>query len=177
LVFIYIYSGGTGLGKTTFINTLFATLLKEPRSVDRNSSKNTERTVSIDIVRAGLPRLTLEIEEKGFNVRLTVIDTPGFGDYMNNSECWVPIVEFIDEQHSIAFKNERAAPLGPADDTRVHACCYFIQPTGHTLTPLDIKVMKELGKRVNLIPIIAKGDTISKADLAAFKERVSFGLT
>ena len=57
-------------------------------------------------------------------------------------------------------------------DLRVHACLYFIRPTGHTLRPLDIEVMKRLGSRVNLIPVIAKADTLSPSDLIKFKERI-----
>ena len=57
-------------------------------------------------------------------------------------------------------------------DLRVHACLYFIRPTGHTLRPLDIEVMKRLGSRVNLIPVIAKADTLSPADVIKFKERI-----
>ena len=57
-------------------------------------------------------------------------------------------------------------------DLRVHACLYFIRPTGHTLRPLDIEVMKRLGSRVNLIPVIAKADTLSPSDLRLFKERI-----
>jgi cell division control protein 12 len=58
-------------------------------------------------------------------------------------------------------------------DLRVHACLYFIRPTGHTLKPLDIEVMKRLCSRVNLIPVIAKADTLSPSDLQRFKQRVS----
>jgi cell division control protein 12 len=57
-------------------------------------------------------------------------------------------------------------------DLRVHACLYFIRPTGHTLRPLDIEVMKRLGSRVNLIPVISKADTLSPSDLQTFKERI-----
>jgi len=32
--------------------------------------------------------------------------------------------------------------------------------------------MKELGNRVNLIPVIAKADTITPQEMAAFKQRV-----
>ena len=40
------------------------------------------------------------------------------------------------------------------------------------LKPIDIEIMKRLGTRVNLIPIIAKADTLTQADLAGFKQRV-----
>ena len=101
-----------------------------------------------------------------------MIDTPGFGDYMNNSDCWQPIVNFIDEQHLIATKLENLKTRSFKDDLRVHACIYFIQPTGQTLSSLDIKVMKELGSRVNLIPVISKGDTITKSSCREFKQRI-----
>ena len=55
---------------------------------------------------------------------------------------------------------------------RVHACLYFLRPTGHTLKPLDIECMKKLGSRVNLIPVIAKADTLTPKDLQKFKERI-----
>ena len=113
-----------------------------------------------------------DVEERGFNVRLNVIDTPGFGDYMNNSDCWLPIVNFIDEQHLIATKGENLKQRNFKDDLRVHACLYFIPPSGQNLSSLDIKVMKELGSRVNLIPVISKGDTITKVDLKEFKLKI-----
>lgn len=60
-------------------------------------------------------------------------------------------------------------------DLRVHACLYFIRPTGHSLKPLDIEVMKKLSTRVNLIPVVAKADTLTPVDLAKFKQRVRSG--
>ena len=40
------------------------------------------------------------------------------------------------------------------------------------LKALDIVTMKELGDRVNLIPVIAKADTITPQEMQAFKQRV-----
>ena len=58
-------------------------------------------------------------------------------------------------------------------DMRVHACLYFIRPGSSSgLKPLDIETMKRLGSRVNLIPVIAKADTMSPGDLEQVKERV-----
>ena len=41
-----------------------------------------------------------------------------------------------------------------------------------SLKPLDIEIMKRLGTRVNLIPVIAKADTLTHGDMYTFKERV-----
>ena len=61
-------------------------------------------------------------------------------------------------------------------DNRVHACVYFIQPTGHSLKPLDIEVMRRLHTKVNLIPVIAKADTLTDEEIMMFKQRVSMTL-
>jgi cell division control protein 12 len=49
---------------------------------------------------------------------------------------------------------------------------YFIAPTGHSLKPLDIELMKRLSGRVNLIPVIAKADTLTAEEMQQFKARV-----
>jgi cell division control protein 12 len=132
-----------------------------------------------------------ELEEKQFKVKLTVIDTPGFGDYVNNRDSWTPIVDFIDDQHEAYMRQEQQPQRHEKTDLRVHACLYFIRPTGHTyarplfsisgilimvssLKPLDIEIMKRLGTRVNLIPVVAKADTLTQDGLFDFKERVSY---
>lgn len=133
-----------------------------------------------------------------FKVNLTVIDTPGFGDYINNKDSWLPVIEFLDDQHESYMRQEQQPVRQKINDLRVHVCLYFIRPTGHTyvlinsmipstspdqplnnvsttlyrLSPLDIEVMKRLGTRVNLIPVIAKADTLTPKVLAEFKRKV-----
>lgn len=46
--------GESGLGKTTFINTLFTTTIKAPKNHKRRFNKTTEKTVEIEIIRAGM---------------------------------------------------------------------------------------------------------------------------
>ncbi|KAI9264434.1 Septin-domain-containing protein [Sporodiniella umbellata] len=163
--FTLMVCGESGLGKTTFINTLFATTIKNYKIPEKRHAKQLEKTVDIEITKA-------ELEERMFLVNLAVIDTPGFGDYVNNRESWVPIVEFIDDQHESFMVQEQQPTRQGKIDMRVHACLYFIQPNGHSLKPLDIEVMKRLGSRVNLIPVIAKADTLTPTDLALFKQNV-----
>ncbi|KAI9723018.1 MAG: Septin spn4 [Candelaria pacifica] len=164
--FTIMVAGESGLGKTTFINTLFSTTIKNYADHRRRHAKQVDKTVEIEITKA-------ELEEKFFKVRLTVIDTPGFGDYVNNGDSWMPIIEFLDDQHESYMLQEQQPRRGDKIDLRVHACLYFIRPTGHTLKPLDIEVMKRLSTRVNLIPVVAKADTLSPADLRLFKQRIS----
>ena len=48
---------------------------------------------------------TVEIEERGVKLRLTVVDTPGFGDAIDNTDSFEQIIRYIDEQfeRSVAF--------------------------------------------------------------------------
>ncbi|SAM04168.1 hypothetical protein [Absidia glauca] len=157
--------GESGSGKSTFINTLFTTSIKDYKEPSKRHEKQLGRTVEIEITKA-------ELEEKSFKVKLNVIDTPGFGDYVNNYDSWSPIIEFLDDQHESYMRQEQQPSRNGIIDMRVHACLYFIRPSGHGLKPLDIEIMKRLGSRVNLIPIIAKADTLTPKDLATFKQRI-----
>ncbi|OCF55415.1 septin [Kwoniella mangroviensis CBS 10435] len=154
--------GESGLGKTTLINTLFATEICAPRNYRQRFAKQLDKTTEIEILKA-------DLEERGFNIKLTVIDTPGFGDYVNNRDSWTPIVDFIDDQHESYMRQEQQPHRKDKQDLRIHACLYFVKPTGTTLKPLDVEIMKRLGTRVNLIPVIAKADTMVPEDLLNFK--------
>lgn len=45
------------------------------------------------------------------------------------------------------------------------------------IKPLDVECMKRLGTRVNLIPVVAKADTMTPEDLENFKIRVRLRLS
>lgn len=57
-------------------------------------------------------------------------------------------------------------------DTRIHCCLYFISPSGHSLKPIDITVLKKLSEVVNVVPVIAKSDSLTLDERAAFKNRI-----
>mgnify|MGYP004705778233 CR=1 FL=1 len=162
--FTIMIVGESGLGKTTFINTLLATNLKPKTDDHLRHQQEARKTVEIDIIRA-------EVEEKGFKLRINAIDAPGFGDNVDNNEAWLPITNFIDDQNEQYMLQQSQPERSRTTDMRVHACLYFLRPTGHQLKPLDIECMKALSERVNVIPVIAKADTLDKDELALFKER------
>ena len=41
------------------------------------------------------------------------------------------------------------------------------------LKPLDVTFMKQLDKKINIVPVIAKADTLTKPELNRLKKRVS----
>ncbi|KZT30656.1 cell division control/GTP binding protein [Neolentinus lepideus HHB14362 ss-1] len=156
--------GESGLGKSTLVNTLFETPLYAPKEPLPPSAER-PKTVAIESISA-------DIEENGVRLRLTVVDTPGFGDFVNNDDSWKPIVENIESRFDSYLEQENRVNRAKIVDNRVHACLYFIQPTGHSLKPIDIEFMRRLHNKVNLIPIIAKADTMTDEEVAEFKARV-----
>ncbi|KAH6573500.1 hypothetical protein BASA50_000969 [Batrachochytrium salamandrivorans] len=162
--FTLMVVGESGLGKSTLVNTLFGTTLY-PLKEAREPSPETPKTVEIQSISA-------DLEENGVKLKLTCIDTPGFGDFVNNEESWRPILENIEARFDAFLEQENRVNRKRIVDTRVHACLYFISPTGHSLKPLDIEFMKRLAGRVNLIPVIAKSDTLTEEEIKAFKARI-----
>ncbi|AEY97227.1 AaceriAER238Cp [[Ashbya] aceris (nom. inval.)] len=163
-VFTLMCCGESGLGKTTFINTLFQTTLSPLENQNRRQQP-IRKTAEVNVIRAML-------EEKNFSLRVNVIDTPGFGDNVNNNKSWQTIIDFIDDQHDSYMRQEQQPYRSVKFDLRVHAVLYFIRPTGHGLKPLDIETMKRISTRANLIPVIAKADTLTAKELQDFKVRI-----
>lgn len=153
--------GETGIGKSTLMNTLFNTSFDDdPRPHDLPGVR----------LRAN----SYELQETNVRLKLTIVDTVGFGDQINKDNSFKPIVDYIDQQFEAYLQEELKVKrnLYSYSDSRIHACLYFIAPTGHSLKSLDLVTMKALVEKVNIIPIIAKSDTISKEELAKFKLKI-----
>ena len=117
--------------------------------------------------------LTTVIIENGVKLKLNLSDTPGNGDLINNEHCSEPNVKYIKDQYSIYLRKELTAVRERhIPDTRVHVVLFFINPSGHSLRPIDIQMLKKLGDIANVIPIIAKADTLTMEEREAFKHRV-----
>lgn len=154
--------GQSGLGKTTLVNTLFASHLVDS-SGRKDPSEEFSRTPEIKVV-------SHIVEENGVRLKLNIIDTPGYGDQVNNEKCWDPIVKYIKDQHSQYLRKELTAQRDRyLPDTRVHCVLFFIQPTGHGLKPIDVTVLKKLTETANVVPVIAKSDSMTISEREAFK--------
>uniref|UniRef100_A0A1A8MYW7 Neuronal-specific septin-3 n=1 Tax=Nothobranchius pienaari TaxID=704102 RepID=A0A1A8MYW7_9TELE len=157
--------GPSGLGKSTLVNTLFKSQVSR-KSAGWARDEKIPKTVEIKSV-------SHVIEEGGVKMKLTIVDTPGFGDQINNDNCWEPISKYINEQFEKFLKEEvNITRKKRIPDTRVHCCLYFIPPTGHCLRQLDVEFMRRLSHSVNIIPVIAKSDTMTIEERQEFKQRV-----
>uniref|UniRef100_A0A8C3PL73 Septin n=1 Tax=Calidris pygmaea TaxID=425635 RepID=A0A8C3PL73_9CHAR len=153
--------GETGSGKSTLINSLFNTTFDDPVS-------------SHFLPSVKLRAQTYELQEANVLLKLTIVNTVGFGDQINKENSYQPIVDYIDAQFEAYLQEELKIKrsLFSYHDTRIHVCLYFISPTGHSLKTLDLLAMKSLDSKVNIIPIIGKADSISKTELQKFKNKI-----
>nr|XP_029529947.1 septin-4-like [Oncorhynchus nerka] len=167
--FTLMVAGESGLGKSTLVNSLFLTDLYKDRKL-LNAEERITQTVEIT-------KHTVDIEEKGVKLKLTIVDTPGFGDAVNNTEC---VKREVTEVSGRDYMNRSLSVLQGREwteqkniqDNRVHCCLYFISPFGHGLRPLDVEFMKALHEKVNIVPILAKADTLTPTEVKKKKFKI-----
>ncbi|XP_018056550.1 PREDICTED: septin-7 isoform X3 [Atta colombica] len=161
--FTLMVVGESGLGKSTLINSMF---LADIYSAEYpGPSLRIKKTVAVETSKVLL-------KEKGVNLTLTVVDTPGFGDAVDNSNCWVPVIDYIESKYEEFLNAESRVTRRQIPDSRVHCCLYFVAPSGHGLKPLDVEFMQRLHDKVNIIPVIAKADTMTPDECAHFKKQI-----
>ncbi|XP_035207553.1 septin-7-like isoform X2 [Stegodyphus dumicola] len=158
--FTLMVVGGAGLGKSTLINSMFLTDIYSNEYP--GPSLRAKKTVQVETTKVLL-------KENSVNLHLTIVDTPGFGDAVDNSECWQPIIDYIENKYEEYLNAESRVHRSFSPDTRVHCCLYFIAPSGHGLKPLDVEFMKRLHDKVNIIPVVAKADSMTPEECASFK--------
>ncbi|GAA5891205.1 hypothetical protein JCM8208_002540 [Rhodotorula glutinis] len=164
--FTLLVVGQSGTGRTTFVNTLCETPVIAHKAPVAPEMAHLEDGIKINPV-------NVELEEDGVRISLTVVDTPGFGDQIDNEFTFGEIMGYLERQYDDILSEESRIKRNPRfRDNRVHALLYFITPTGHALRELDIELMRRLSPRVNVIPVIGKSDTLTPSELQDFKRRV-----
>ncbi|KAI9506022.1 Cell division control protein 11 [Coemansia sp. RSA 1358] len=166
LPFNIMLVGESGLGRTTFLNTLCERMVVTP-----NDGPNPEQAHIAEPMQ--FKHHTVEMEEDGMKIILNIIDTPGFGNGIDNESCFNQIQDYLEAQFDEVLAEENRIKRNTKfRDSRVHALIYFITPTGHSLREIDIELMKRLGNRTNVIPVIARSDSLTPRELVLFKQRI-----
>lgn len=161
--FTIMIVGGSGLGKSTFLNTLFLTDIYSNEYP--GPTLRAKKTLKVETTRVLLI-------ENGVKLTLTVVDTPGFGDALDNSDCWKPVLEYINQRYEDYLEAESNVQRSYISDRRVHCCLYFIAPSIYGLKLLDIEFLKQLHDKVNIIPLISKADTMTVEECELCKRTV-----
>ena len=65
-------------------------------------------------------------------LKLSITDTPGFGEQVDNSGCWNTVLQHVKNQFEDYLTDEISVNRPTyIPDGRIHCCLYFIAPTGH----------------------------------------------
>ncbi|KAJ3889659.1 GTP binding protein [Lentinula edodes] len=164
--FTVMVVGASGTGRTTFVNTLCESEVLPHKDCDNPETAALETSLAIKPV-------NVDIEEDGLRINLTIVDTPGFGDNVNNDLAFQEIVNYLERQYDDILAEQSRIKRNPRfRDNRVHCLLYFIPPTGHYLREIDVELMQKLSHRVNVIPVIGRSDSLTLSELKAFKKRV-----
>jgi septin 7 len=87
---------------------------------------------------------------------------------------FTPIIDYIEKQYEDYLDAERAPKVrGNIPDNRVHCLLYFLKPTGmNRIADLDLEFLQRICTKVNVIPVIAKADSLAPEEVALFKKAV-----
>jgi len=128
--------GASGTGRTTFVNTLCGRPVLGPSSANHStitSKDYDDPTTAHEEAVVSIRPLTVELEldEEGTRVSLTIVDTPGFGDAVDNEAAFGEISSYLERQYDDILAEESRIKRNPRfRDNRVHVLLYFVQPTG-----------------------------------------------
>lgn len=163
--------GESGLGKTTFIQNLFASYAQDPELRVAGVQGATSRQAFEENPEQLCTTIDVEDPETQTRYHYSVQDTPGWeslGDTMDN------VVDHVMSRSLKCLENEqdarRLGPMHKIADPRVDVCLYFISP--HRIKSADVEFMAKLSAVVPVLPILAKADSMTKPELKTFRKTV-----
>lgn len=133
-----------GLGASTLVNSLFSSpLVMKDRS-------------------DGITTRISEIFEN--EIKLTISVTTYHEENMNK------IYRYINTANEEYFEMEQGLSM-PFDDNRIHCCLYLVP--GDQINESEIQGLKDLSKKVNVIPVITKADMFTCEELKEQREKIN----
>lgn len=158
--------GESGSGRSTLINSLCGGNSIVPTSLTILSDPFTKALT--------LRHENVELEDnEGHKISLNIIDTPNFANSINCDDDFKVVVDFIRHQYDEVLLEESRVKRNPRfKDGRIHVLIYMINPTGHGLLEIDVKFMQHVNNLVNIIPVIAKADSLTPKELLLNKQLI-----
>ncbi|KZV73750.1 hypothetical protein PENSPDRAFT_749794 [Peniophora sp. CONT] len=169
---------GARAGKTAFLRTLLDT-------ADIAASATAEQLNGVAAFAAGAAGPTVGIRTcsvdvsgvDGAVVRLNVVDTPGVVEAGGASEHVLSeLLRFVGDRFAETLA---AGGRGIIPDGHVHLCVYMLEPDSivapstalarPALPPSEVAAIQRLSSRVNVLPVVARADTLTSDRLAAVK--------
>ena len=157
--FSIMVAGPKGIGKSSFINTLFN---REIVHIKKKANENLDLNLYI-----------LEIDCEGVRKKVTVVETPGFGTTLDDSGTQENILSYIRTQFNLFLAEETKVKRNrDFEDSRVHALLYFIKASPHGLRKTELAFLKKINGLVNIIPVIGKADGMAVDEMESVRSRI-----
>ena len=104
-----------------------------------------------------------------------LIDSPGWGDTLSLRHSFGIVTRHIDAGCAALLREERRAvrDLERVKRTRrrvVDVVLYIFSP--HRCKGIDVALLKQLGSRATIVPVLAKSDTMTASELKAYRAEV-----
>lgn len=163
-------AGATGQGKSTFINNLLYEFSGQNIPCGDATSREDWLKDPTNFRHTTTPREN-DTANGYEQVSYTVQDTPGYGDGYNVEEQVFDIVNYVIQlQYDYHAQEMDNVPTDDIKDFRIDACLFFINP--HRFQDNDLSFLRELSKVANIVPIIAKADSMTREELHAYKSKI-----
>lgn len=162
--------GPPSMGKTALLSALFG---KNLEITKENIKTNHEDAMNPPIT---LDSKAFEIDDKKVRLKLSLVQSKNYGEALSLKNVHLPLVDYIDTQFADYHKREYSYDRRHIQDKMVHCLFFFISPIGHGLSKLDLEFLKGVHSRVNIIPIIARAETLTVQERASFKRRIKDNL-
>lgn len=153
--FSIMVAGSKESGKTVFFNSLI--------------NKEVIKTYASPEINIYL----LNLDCDGVLQKITFIDTPGFGDSMDDRALQDSIVDYIKDQFDSYIEEETKIRRNTKyEDTRVHCLLYFISSSGKGLKQRDITFLKRVSGLVNIIPVVSRAEGLTESEVTEVKSLI-----
>lgn len=163
--------GESGLGKTTFIQNLFASYAQDPNLRVAGVSGPTSKEVFANNPQQLCTTIDVEDPETRTRYHYAVQDTPGWDNLEDNLDN---ILEHVQGRHLKCLEAEqdarRLGPMHKTPDPRVDVCLYFISP--HRCKSIDVEFIAKISGVAPVVPVLAKADCMTKDELKSFRKTV-----
>lgn len=164
--FNLMVAGLSGLGKTTAVKALFKAWTQPGQKQHQNGEPHNPPTSHVDTSRV------FERFDKKTNtvLRVTIVDTPGFGNNIDHGDAVKPITKYVADCRRRQYEMASSETDPSNRDQLVHACVYFMSP--HRFLEIDRFFLKHVQQELPVIPVIAKSDTLTDEELAAYRKHL-----
>mmetsp|Transcript_2593 Transcript_2593/g.2701 ORF Transcript_2593/g.2701 Transcript_2593/m.2701 type:complete len:476 (-) Transcript_2593:244-1671(-) len=157
--------GEVGVGKSTFIQEFLSLKFDcghvaiRPNTYEIKSYKGT-------------------LSGEGLQVNVKMYDSPGYGKLIECNQWSQGLVSFLKGKFMRHNQKKRQQAMDLDDgnspkvlrDSRIHLCLYFLN--GPRIKDDDIFSIKKLQHYVNILPIIAKSDTLTVEEIRQLKQDI-----